>query len=142
MKLNYKFTTDHSHFIIFLFVGGITTLVYYVTFYSSFYFLNQQYFKLSVTIAYFTSVIIHYLGNRYLTFKSIEQPIALQLWKYLLLLLINYFITLVVTVISKSYLGISPSLSILMAVVCTIWVSYILSHYWVFKMNEVVNEPN
>lgn len=125
----------HSHKIsiaLFLSVGALSALVYFLSF-TLFWKLFGWNYKISISFAYFLSVVTHFTGNRNLTFKSYGVSIPLQVAKYLLMVATNYAITLIVAHIVVEILKLSPYISIVCSIGATVSTGYLMSRFWVFK---------
>jgi putative flippase GtrA len=90
-----------------------------------------------VTLAFIFSTTFHFLANRSYTFNSHSRSIARQLFRYVVLIVINYLITILVVRYSVEILHFHPYLGVLMSTFLTVMVGYILSHFWVFNERGV-----
>lgn len=119
----------------FLTTGVISAIAYFITFSLLWKIFNLNY-QVAITIGYIVSVIVHFNINRYITFKSGSNPIAHQLIKYLMMLLMNYIVTLLIAhgVVEKAHF--SPYFAIVCSIGATVGTSYLLSRYWVFDVSS------
>lgn len=129
------FSLKYTELILFLTVGLLTALIYFVLFTLLWKYLNLDY-KISVSIAYMSSVIFQFLMNRNITFKSYDKKIAHQIYKFIILLLINYVLTLIIVVSLVNKLLLSPYLAIILSLGITTSIGFILSRLWVFRISH------
>jgi putative flippase GtrA len=122
--------SKYKQVLVFLSVGLISAIINFLTFYLTWHILALDY-KLSATIAYVVAVLIHFLGNRHITFKS-KEDLAPQIKKYALLLLLNYVATLLIISISVNWLNLSPYLGLCLAILTTVGLGFIISKRFVF----------
>lgn len=116
-------------------VGVITAAIYFFVMWLVTSEVGAGYI-LAVTAAYCVSTLFHYLVNRNFTFNAQSGKHKQQLAKYILLWIINYLITLVVVSIFVERIGLSVYWGVCASVVVTFFVGYILSSYWVFKVED------
>jgi len=86
-----------------------------------------------VSLAYVLAVVIHFLGNRHFTFKSFQQPVSQQIPRYLVLAVINYFVTISAMYAVVEIFHYSPYLGIIFGIGGTVITGYLLSRFWIFK---------
>lgn len=121
-----------KQFFLFLLVGSLSAIVNFFTFFCTFHLLNLDY-RFSVSVAYILSVMTHFLGNRYFTFQSHHEPSFSQIKRYMVLLLVNYCLTLAIVTTSVAILHLSPYLGIVLAIAFTVGIGFIISKTYVFK---------
>lgn len=113
-------------------VGAATAAIYFLVLMFHLETLGANY-NLAVSIAYIVSVVFQFNANKYFTFRSETTSVVLQLSKYLVLLLINYLVTILIVrfVVEKlwltAYHGVLASIPLIMVV------GYLLSKHWIFK---------
>lgn len=117
----------------FIFVGTLSAVVYFSSFTLLWKYLDINY-KVAVSISYVLSVIIHFCANRRLTFRSHNHRLSGQLVKYIIMISINYVVTLLVMHYVVSVLGYSPYLGVVCAIGSTVGVSYLMAKFWVFRI--------
>lgn len=130
LRQNY-FPDDMRSVVCFLSVGALTAVIYFSLFALCWDVLQINY-KAAVTVAYLTSVVFQFLSNRNLTFKS-NGHIAGQSIKFIVLLCINYIITIAIVTGVVSQLKLSPYVGVLASVMVTVFIGFFLSKYWVYK---------
>ncbi len=112
-SLNYL-TLHRSQLTKFIITGLITFVIYFLCFHFLYGLLHLGY-RIAASIAYFITVVSHFMLNRLFTFKANQQLIAHNLWKYILMLGLNYinmlFIMWLVVAVTKNspYIGIIAS---------------------------------
>lgn len=124
--------TATKQFLLFLTIGLLSAGVNFSTFFLMWQVAHLNY-QLAVSIAYILAVSVHFFGNRSLTFQSQDQHMLSQLKKYLLLLLINYLITLATVTFFVSKLHFSPYLGLITAIGLTVLIGFTLCQQYIFK---------
>lgn len=120
----------------FILVGGITfgiklSMVYV------FYGLGKLDYRVSVSLAYWITVICHFLLHRFFTFEAADQQMVHNLGKYLAMLGLNYAITLLMAWFVVEVLGLSLYYSVVADTAVTAITSFFVMKYFVFKRSEV-----
>ena len=125
--------TNHFYtFIRFALVGGLTTVIYFGLMWLVNSVLELNY-MLAVSVAYIFSTIFHFFANKIFTFKSASTASYMQLGRYAVLWIVNYFVTLIVVRVAVEGFSQSPYLGVCISVPITMGIGYLLGHYWVFK---------
>lgn len=127
---DFIFTNKRSIFF-FLTIGVLTAVIYFGLFTLFWKFTGFSY-QYAVSVAYVLSVIVHFTANRNITFKSQDTNIFTQLKKYLVMVLINYAITLIIVRFTVESLNLSPYIGIFLAIGTTVSSGYLMSRYWIF----------
>lgn len=117
-------------------VGAATSVIYFLVLAFHMEVLGAGY-NLSVSIAYFVSVVFQFNANRYFTFKSETTNVIPQLAKYLALLLINYLVTILVVGLVVERLGLTAYHGVFASIPLIMVVGYLLSKHWIFKKGYV-----
>jgi len=112
---------------------GFTTFGINLLSFHIFYGLVQLDYKIAVSIAYVISVISHFLLHRSITYRATEQALAHNLWKYLLMLAVNYAITLTVMWFVVNVVKKSPYIGLVATTAITAIVSFFVMKYFVFE---------
>jgi len=115
----------------FLTVGGISAAINFGSFAVLWNYFHINY-KIAVSVAYVLAVIFHFTANRRYTFKSHGHSLWKHLKKYLVMITINYLLTMLVVHIAVETLSLSPYLGLVMSIGVTVGVGYLLSKFWVF----------
>jgi len=132
-KINSKFFAHLLRLSTFGIAGATTALIYFFLFWVSNIAIGLGYLK-AVSIAYFFATLFHFTVNRNITFDATAGPYRHQLLRYLLMGLFNYFIMIFVVSFGVEKLNFSPYSTSCVSVVFTVFTSYLLSRYWVFKV--------
>lgn len=117
-------------------VGTSTSFIYFIVMWLALNVVGFNY-VLAVSMAYFVSTLFHYLTNRNFTFTAQGGQHTTQLARYMGMWTTNYFITMGVVSFFVERLGQSAYVGVCCALVITVFISYFLSRYWVFKIKGV-----
>jgi putative flippase GtrA len=93
--------------------------------------LNYDY-KIAISFSYILTVAAHFLLNKFFTFNGIENNISGDGIRYLFMLIINYLITLAVSIVVVGILGFSPFISIPISTIFVAASSFLLMRHFVF----------
>ena len=137
MNLTTKFL--NREFLIYLFVGGATFLIYMAIIALAVEIFNSDY-RVGVSVAYLFAVTFHFFTNRTFTFGATNYPLVDQLIRYVAILILNYLITLMIVTYCVRSLGFSPYLGAVFAIVLTVGVGYFASKFWVFRESESLHD--
>lgn len=128
------YSKTHVKFFCFLCVGGFSAVVNFGSFTAMWHYLHWPN-ALSVTVSYFLSVLVHFLGNRYITFHETKhQPLWDNLKKYGVMVFINYFISLLIVHVGVNNFHLLPPLTVVISIIVTVGLGFLLSKKWVFKI--------
>ena len=116
----------------FLTVGLITFGINFFSFHFFFGVMGWDY-RIAVSLAYVITVTSHFWLNRFFTFSASEQRILHNVGKYLLLLPLNYGVTLAVVGLVVEVAGLSPYLGVITSTLATSSVSFLILKHFVFK---------
>lgn len=116
----------------FIIVGLVTFGINFFCFYV-FYGLIHLHYKVAVSFAYVVTVISHFLLHRGFTFGAGEQRLTRNAGKYLLMLGLNYVLTLTVVWTVVEIVGASPYLGVIGATAATASSSFFVMKYFVFR---------
>lgn len=136
----HQFLNSHGRSLLsFLTVGAIAAVINFSTF-SFLWGLLKINYPFAVSVAYVLSVVFHFFANRRFTFKSSGAHFMPQIRKYLVMVGVNYLITLAVMFIVVETLGFSPYLGTISAIAMTVGIGYLMARFWVFhsKSLEVI----
>jgi len=114
----------------FLIVGISTFIINFglVFLFDKFLYLN---YRLSITIAYFLTLIAHFMLNRSFTFKIYHFDRA-HLIKYSILPIVNFFISFLTAIFVVETLDFPPYYSVFLATSISAVISYTFMKYVVF----------
>lgn len=123
---------NRASLIIFLVVGGLTSVIYFLLFGLLWDVLGINY-RLGVFIAYILSTAFHFFANRRFTFKKQNDHWLGQAKKYIGMVIFNYIETYLIVSFVVETLKLSPYLGIFASISATIATTYLISYFWVFK---------
>jgi putative flippase GtrA len=120
-----------SEFLLFLLVGALTTVVYIGLFalLTEVVVVNH---RVAITIAYPVAVGFHYLMNYHVTFRPRGVAVTGGVYRYLVLVLINFLISVAVLELVVQLAGLPPVVGAIASIGATVIASYLLSKHWVF----------
>ena len=124
--------SNRRQIVLFILIGFSTFVLNYTLVWLLFGFLSTDY-RLAVSLAYVITVIAHFYLNRTFTYKAKGMSLSTHITKYGLLLLLNYFITLTVQMITVELFGLTPYYGVVLATGCVMFSSFIIMKYFVFS---------
>lgn len=127
---------ERQRFLKFELVGAATAAIYFLVLAFHLEVLGANY-NLAVSIAYIVSVVFQFIANKRFTFKSETTSVLPQLSKFLVLLFINYLVTILVVRFVVENLGLTAYHGVLASVPLIMVVGYLLSKHWIFKKGYV-----
>jgi putative flippase GtrA len=133
MNIIIRLYHDHKKTMLLFIIVGLVSAFVNIGSFTLLWAMMKIDYRISVSIAYVAAVIVHFSLNRNLTFKGRSTLNLHQISKYLTMLAINYCITLFIIRIVVEQLHLSPYVGIVAAIGMTMWISYLLLRYWVFK---------
>jgi putative flippase GtrA len=89
-------------------------------------------YRVAVSIAFVVTVAAHFILSRIFVYKNTESPIAHHVWRYGIMLAINYTINLLASIITVEMFGLSPYFAVVFATAITACSSFFLMRYFVF----------
>jgi putative flippase GtrA len=130
------FNTNKKSILSFLIVGGLSALINLFSFIVLWEVIDINY-QLAVSISFVLSVIFHFMANRRFTFNSHGAHFFNHVTKYLVMVALNYTITMIVVHAAVEILQLSPYIGICLAIGTTVCSGYLISRFWVFQPKEV-----
>lgn len=121
------------------FIGLLTAAVYFSVMLVVDSLLGLGYL-FGVSAAYGTATFFQFNANRCFTFQASHEAQHKQLPRYLALVAINYFVTLLIVSFCVERIGLSAYIGVCISVLATVFIGYYLSHFWVFKIERYENE--
>jgi len=115
----------------FVFVGLLTFGVYICCFHFLYRVARLDY-KLAVSLAYVMTVASHFLLHRFFTFGAADQAFVHHTWRYLLMLGLNYVVSLGVVWIAVEVAKISPYFGVVASTGVTAGISFFMMKHFVF----------
>lgn len=128
-----RFFLRYVEFVRFLLVGVFTLLVNLAIFYLSIEIFDIDLTE-SVGIAYWITVLLHFMLNRQFTFRAENQSIVANIIRYSIMLLFNFLLTLVGLWITIQVLHLSPYFNVFFSTTTSAVSSYVLMKYFVFRI--------
>ena len=113
-------------------VGSLTAGIYISLFTLLLKALNGNY-QIAVSISYVVAVVLHFTANRKFTFKSRTNMLSQQLPRYLIMLVINYFITLTFMHVAIEVCHLPPYLGIVFTICATGVLNFLIYKFWIFQ---------
>ena len=112
---------------------GCFSAVFYISLFTLLLKMLHFHYQIAISIAYVVSATLYFLVNRKVTFKNSINATSQQLPRYLILLMINYLVTLTVMHTTVEILSLPPYIGIVAAIGTTFMLSYTIFRFWVFK---------
>lgn len=119
---------------IFLTIGTLTAILYFSLFTLLWKILNINY-NIAISISYLGSIVFYFYCNRRFTFKS-QSSIKQQIPRFIVLVIINYIITLLIVHSTVEILMLSPYIGVIFGIGATTAISYIVGKFWVFQLEN------
>jgi len=111
---------------------GITTFGINFLAFHLFYGVAGLDYRVAVSFAYVITVVSHFLLHRFFTFRAGEQQLIHNAGKYLLMLALNYAITVTVAWVVVEVIRISPYFGVIASTGVTALTSFFVMKYFVF----------
>ena len=121
----------------FVIVGFVTFAINFSSFHV-FYGLFSLDYRVAVSLAYLVTVNCHFLLHRIFTFSAGEQYLIHNAGKYLLMLALNYVITMTVVWLVVELLEISPYIGVVASTAATASTSFFVMKYFVFRSKGIL----
>lgn len=118
----------------FIAVGLVIFGINFASFHFSYNYIQLAYSQ-AASIAYIIAVVSHFFLHRTFTFGAVGQQIIPNLWKYALMLLMNYLILLTMMWFIVEVTHHSPYLGIIAATMMTAFVSFFMMKLFVFQFS-------
>ena len=121
-------------------VGATTAAIYFLVLAFHLEIIRANY-NIAVSIAYAVSVIFQFLANKYFTFESKTKNIAHQFSKFLVLLIVNYLLTILVVRYIVETVGYSPYIGVIASIPLIVVTGFLLSKYWIYTGAGKITPP-
>ncbi len=121
-----------SQILLFLLIGGVSTIINYSTFYILLEYFHVKYIVASV-IGYFTGVIFGYYFNFKYTFTAEKETLFKKLPAYIGVYLTSVLLSSLLLYFLVDYLKFDPKLSNIFAVLQSTITNYLGCRYIVFR---------
>ena len=123
--------------IILFFAGGlVTAIIYFLLLFIMIDLLNINY-KLVVTIAFTLASLFNFFWHKKVSFVNNEKKVTSQLTKYLILTIINYFITMIITIVIVEFFELSVYFATIVSVLITSLVSFLSMKFLIFSQFDL-----
>jgi len=122
---------EYRKYLKFASVGAATAGIYFSILALLLEIIKTDY-KLGVSVAYTVSVVFQFLANKYFTFESRSKNIAHQFSRFLVLLLLNYVLTMLIVRYVVENLGFNPYIGVAASVPVIFVTGFVLSRYWIY----------
>jgi putative flippase GtrA len=119
---------------------GFTTFGIYVSTFHLSYDSFQLDYKLAASIAYIITITSHFLLHRLFTFSAMGQEVGHNMWRYVLMLAINYVIMMIVMWLTITVINTSPYLGLVASTSITMVLNFLMMKYFVFSLKQTPNE--
>ena len=117
---------------------GFVTFGINFSFFHLFYGLFRWDYRIAVSLAYVITVISHFSLHRLFTFGAAEQQFVHNAGKYLLMLAVNYGITLAMVAFVVEIVALSPYIGVIASTAATASTSFFVMKYFVFKSTKAM----
>jgi putative flippase GtrA len=118
--------------LIFCLIGTCNALLSFLLFTLFWHFFQINYL-VATSLTFFIAACVQFFGNRSMTFKDSQGNLRMQMIKYLIMLVINYLVTISVMRFSVLVLDFSPYIAMIVTTACSAIVSFILFKFWIFR---------
>lgn len=136
-RMVYSYVRSHlSQIIRFSIVGIVTFVLYYILIWC-FYGRFEFDYRLAVSCSYVITVAVHFLVNRFFTYRKEGFTMIHDTFKYLIMLAVNYVITLGITMAGVEIFGFSPYFAVLFPIAMTAVSSFLMMKHFVFAGTSV-----
>lgn len=122
----------YSKELTYLVIGGLTFSIYYFFLWINFDLLALPYY-FAVAISYLFCLIFHFYANKKITFNDQHNANLNQIYRYLIVASINYFLQICVIKLLFEMYKINFYISALFGVLATLLIGFFLLKSWVFK---------
>lgn len=130
-KIRHYFEEHFNVLVRFSIIGSLTALLYYAVFYLLWEMGGYGYIT-SVTIAYILSFVVHFTASRYYTFTDHDAAMLSHIYRYLIMVVVNYILTLLLMFILVSLCSIAADYALIIVIGLTAIMNYFIFRYWVF----------
>ncbi len=132
IKAKLFFAQNKKEILIFLVIGLGTLALNLIIFSYLFYYFKTS-SEIATTYAYWTTVSVHFMLNRVVTFGAGGGGGLIHAFKYLIMLGSNYLLTLLGLWLVATKLMLPPVANIFFSTITNSVASYLLMKYFVFK---------
>jgi putative flippase GtrA len=139
LNLIKKFLWENKFSISIFLAIGLTTFIFYFLLFSFLWEVLKINYRVAISIAYISAITFYFFANRRFTFKANHQSAGGQVKRFLILMGLNYLITLSLVHYTVEILHLPPYSGMLLAVITTTISNYFIGKLWVFKPATIKN---
>ena len=130
-----------SQFAYYLINGTFTFFIYYlcILIFVSLFHIPKTY---SITLAYFIAIIFNFFGNRNFVFSATNGRIKSQIYRFVMIALVNYFIQILAIEYFYSSKGYNFYMASFAGIFVAIAIGFVISKFWIFNkkfLNWILN---
>lgn len=122
---------QNLEFIRFLLVGSTAAGINFFSFFIC-YTLCQMNYKIAVSFAFIITALAHFFMNQKFTFQSKHNDFTTRVLKYILMLLLNYCMSLLIVWCFVHIVGVSPYFGLIGAMGVNAISNYLIMKHFVF----------
>jgi putative flippase GtrA len=122
----------HHKLFRYLLVGALTYLLYWLILWLS-YSLMLHVYTMSVTLAFVISVTFRFFAGRHYTFKAQDANLNSQIAKYIVIMVISYFVQLLVISVLHEQIKLDFYVSTILSSIPVTMLGYLSSRSWIFN---------
>jgi putative flippase GtrA len=122
-----------------LFQYGLVGLLATATYFGALYLCEsvlKLHYQITVTVAYFASVVTHFSANRRFTFEQTGSADVRALRRYATTVIINYGISLIIVSACVELFGWPTWAGVALSMAATVLTGYALMRLWVFAPSK------
>ena len=131
-KVKLEMISHCYSFVKFAMVGMSTAAIFFLVMWLVDVVFKVNY-QLAISLAYIFSTTFHFFMNRYFTFGAMAEKPNQQVFRYLIMWMINYLIIMMVVSVCVERFFLSTYTGVCVSTVFSVSVGYILARFWVFK---------
>lgn len=112
--------------------GTFTFLIYYlsVLIFVSLFHIPKTY---AITLAYFIAIIFNFFGNRNFVFSVTNGRIKSQIYRFVMIALVNYFIQILAIEYFYTFKGYNFYIASFAGISVAIAIGFVISKFWIFN---------
>jgi putative flippase GtrA len=133
-----KFIISNIHSIRKFITVGTITAIFYISFFIFLHRILNVHYNIAVSLAYSASIVLYFFATRHFTFQSHLNPLKGQVLRFSMLIVLNYFITLIIVHTTVKFLLLPPVLGVVFAIGITTASNYLLGKFWVFPSSIIL----
>lgn len=123
--------THRAQLIKFIIVGFTAFGIYFASFHFIYGMLKLDY-KIATSVGYVLAVLTHFSLHRFFTFKAHEQAMTNNVWRYVLMLVFNYLMTLTIVWAAVNIIQTTPYVGLVMSTAVGAAINFFILKHFVF----------